>query len=130
MSLVLLAENGDSFIYTLYGCKEDSLLFEGTIELGLLYSAIDDYRLMGYSDSDWGGDIDDRKSTSGFVFFMGNTAFTCISKKHQIFTLSICEAEHEAATSSVCHAVWVRNLLRKLETFARMRKSLGLVKQV
>ncbi|KAL5789684.1 hypothetical protein ACOSQ2_004572 [Xanthoceras sorbifolium] len=56
--------------------------------------------LVGYSDSDWGGDIDDRKSTSGFVFFMGNTAFTWMSKKQPIVTLSTCEAEYVAATSS------------------------------
>ncbi|KAL5843259.1 hypothetical protein ACOSQ4_009217 [Xanthoceras sorbifolium] len=49
---------------------------KGTIDFGLFYSISNDYKLVGYSDSDWGGDIDDRKSTSGLVFFMGNTAFT------------------------------------------------------
>ncbi|XP_042374969.1 uncharacterized mitochondrial protein AtMg00810-like [Zingiber officinale] len=37
--------------------------------------------IKGYSDSDCGGDIDDRKSTTGFVFFMGDTTFTWMSKK-------------------------------------------------
>ncbi|XP_048618548.1 uncharacterized mitochondrial protein AtMg00810-like [Brassica napus] len=41
---------------------------KGTINFGLYYSIFDDYKLVGYSDSDWGGDVDDRKSTSGFVF--------------------------------------------------------------
>jgi len=48
----------------------------GTTLLGLYYTRSDDYRLVGYSDSDWCGDVDDRKSTSGYVFFMSNTTFT------------------------------------------------------
>ncbi|KAL5861181.1 hypothetical protein ACOSQ4_002477 [Xanthoceras sorbifolium] len=87
---------------------------KGTIDFGLFYSVSNDYKLVGYSDSDWGGDIDDRKSTSGFVFFMGNTAFTWMSKKQPIVTLSTCEAEYVAATSSVCHVIWLRNLLKEL----------------
>ncbi|KAH9745480.1 hypothetical protein KPL70_004087 [Citrus sinensis] len=87
---------------------------KGTTNFGLLYSFSNDYKLVGYSDSDWGGDVDDRKSTTGFVFFMGDTAFTWMSKKQPIVTLSTCEAEYVAATSSVCHAIWLRNLLKEL----------------
>ena len=49
---------------------------KGTIDFGLLYSFSNNYKLVEFSDSDWGGDIDDRKSDLGFVFFMGTTAFT------------------------------------------------------
>ncbi|KAL5568196.1 hypothetical protein UlMin_024771 [Ulmus minor] len=87
---------------------------KGTIDIGLLYSVSNNYKLVGYTDSDCGGDIDDRKSTSGFVFFMGDTAFTWMSKKQPIVTLSSCEAEYVAATSCICHAVWLRNLLKEL----------------
>jgi hypothetical protein len=87
---------------------------KGTTNLGLYYSVSDDYKLVGYSDSDWGGDVDDRKSTTGFVFYIGNTAFTWMSKKQPIVTLSTCEAEYVAATSCVCHAIWLRNLLKEL----------------
>ena len=45
---------------------------------------------------------------------MGDTAFTWMSKKQPIVTLSSCEAEYVAATSCVCHAVWLRNLLKEL----------------
>ncbi|GAU35304.1 hypothetical protein TSUD_389290 [Trifolium subterraneum] len=61
---------------------------KGTTNLGLYYSVSDYYKLVGYCDSDWGGDVDDRKSTSGFVFYIGNTAFTWMSKKQPIVTLS------------------------------------------
>ncbi|KAE8721174.1 hypothetical protein F3Y22_tig00016637pilonHSYRG00095 [Hibiscus syriacus] len=78
---------------------------QGTVSLGLFYSKAEDYKLVGYSDSDWCGDIDDRKSTSGYVFFMGDTAFTWLSKKQPIVTLSTCEAEYVAASWCVCHAI-------------------------
>ena len=71
------------------------------MSLGLLYSKTEDYKLVGYSNSDWCGDIDDRKSTSGYVLFIGNTTFTWLSKKQSIMTLSTCEAEYVAASWSV-----------------------------
>ncbi|XP_058733686.1 secreted RxLR effector protein 161-like [Vicia villosa] len=86
-----------------------------TVSLGMFYSKTEDYKLTGYSDSDWCGDIYDRKSTSGYVFFMGNTAFTWLSRKQPIVTLSTCEAEYVAAFWCVCHAIWLRRLLCELE---------------
>ncbi|KAE8721075.1 hypothetical protein F3Y22_tig00016885pilonHSYRG00007 [Hibiscus syriacus] len=87
---------------------------KGTIDFSLFYSVSNDYKLVGYSDSDWGGDIDNRRSTTGFVFFMGDITFTWMSKKQPIVTLSTCEAEYIAATSCVCHAIWLRNLLKEI----------------
>jgi len=88
---------------------------QGTVAQGLFYSSTEDHRLVGFSDSDWCGDVDDRKSTAGFVFFMSGTAFTWVSKKQPIVTLSTCEAEYVAASWCVCHAVWLRNLLGKMK---------------
>ena len=79
---------------------------KGTIDFGLLYSSSKEYKLVGYNDNDWGGDMDDTKSTTGFVFFIGDIAFTWISKKQPIVTLSTYEAEYVATTSCVCHVVW------------------------
>ena len=87
---------------------------KGTLEHGLLYSFSNDFKLLGYCDSDWAGDVDERKSTSGFVFFMGNAAFTWSSKKQPIVTLSTCEAEYVAMSNCVCQAIWLRSLLKEL----------------
>ncbi|KAM2177036.1 hypothetical protein ACFX1Q_036278 [Malus domestica] len=86
----------------------------GTVNFSLFYSSSDNYKLDEYSDSDWAGDSDDRKSTTGFVFFMGNIAFTWMSKKQLIITLSTCEAEYVVATLCVYHAIWLKNLLKEL----------------
>lgn len=87
---------------------------KGTIDFGLFYSISNYYKLVRYSDSDWGGDIDNRMSTTGFVFFMGDAAFTWMSKKQPIVTLSTCEAEYFVATSCICHTIWLRNLLKEI----------------
>ncbi|GKV53076.1 hypothetical protein SLEP1_g59622 [Rubroshorea leprosula] len=72
---------------------------KGTIDYGLTYSFSTNFKLYGYSDNDWGGDVDDQKSTTGFLFFLGDTAFTWCSKKQPIVTLSTCEAEFVFAAS-------------------------------
>lgn len=87
---------------------------KGTISDGLFCTATEDFRLVGYSDSDWGRDLAERKSTTGFAFFIGGTTFTWSSKKQAIVTLSTCEAEYVAANSVVYHAIWLRNMLEHL----------------
>ncbi|KAG9450658.1 hypothetical protein H6P81_010623 [Aristolochia fimbriata] len=71
-------------------------------------------RLIGYTDSDYGGDIDSRKSTSGYVFNIGSGAFSWSSKKQAVVALSTCEAEYVAAASCTCQAVWIRNIMKEL----------------
>ncbi|PWA98023.1 hypothetical protein CTI12_AA024020 [Artemisia annua] len=87
---------------------------KGTIDYGMFYSTSEDFKLVGYSDSDWAGNKDDGRSTTGFLFFLGNNAFTWSSKKQPIVTLSSCEAEYVATTSCVCHAIWLRSMLKEL----------------
>ena len=45
---------------------------KGTIDLGLFYFSSDNFNLEGYCDSDYAGDVDDRKRKYGFVFFLGD----------------------------------------------------------
>ena len=70
--------------------------------------------MIGYPDNDWVGSIDDRKSTSGYVFHMGSRAISWDSKKQPIVALSIAEVEYVAATTATCQAVWMRRMLRSL----------------
>jgi hypothetical protein len=78
---------------------------KGTIDFDLFYGYSNSFELVGYSDNDWAEDMDDRKNTTSFVFYMGDTTFTRSSKKQSIVTLSICEAEYIATTSCVCHSI-------------------------
>lgn len=87
---------------------------KGTIDFGLFYSSSKGFQLVGYCDSDFAGDIDDRKSTTGFVFFMGSNAISWSSKKQAIVTLSSCEAEYVTITACACHAIWLRRMLKEI----------------
>ena len=58
--------------------------------------------------------MDDRRSTTGFVFYLRETAFTWQSKKQGMVTLSTCEAEYVAASACTNHAIWLRYLLEDL----------------
>ena len=49
---------------------------KGTKDFGILYEADRDFNLTGYTDSDWAGITDDRKSTSGYVFLLGKKAIS------------------------------------------------------
>ena len=84
---------------------------QGTRNHGLYYAYGGNAKLHGYSDSDWAGDKDERKSTTGHVFYFGETAFAWTSKKQPVIALSSCEAEYVAVNSAVCEGIWLRSLL-------------------
>ena len=62
----------------------------------MFYTSSEDLKLGSYLDNNWRNDLDERKSTTGFIFLMGNIAFTWSSKKQATVTLSSCEAEYVA----------------------------------
>ncbi|KAJ9538435.1 hypothetical protein OSB04_031168 [Centaurea solstitialis] len=100
-------------------CTSEHTLFNkekegGTAELGILYKQEENSRMIAYSDSNFAGDLDDRKSTSGLVFLLAEGAVSWSSKKQPVVTLSTTEAEYIAATSCACQCVWLRRILEAL----------------
>jgi hypothetical protein len=88
---------------------------KGTINLGCTYKkGKEGLILHGYSDSDMAGDVDDRKSTSGMVFYLGPNPISWNSQKQKVVALSSCEAEYIAASTAACQGVWLRRLLADL----------------
>ena len=70
--------------------------------------------LTGYTDADWAGDQDTRRSTSGYVFDVGSAAISWSSKRQPTVALSTCEAEYIGQTQATKEAVWLRSLLNQL----------------
>lgn len=75
--------------------------------------------LSGFSDSDLAGNIEDRKSTGGMVFYLNESLITWVSQKQRCVALSSCEAEFMAATAAACQGVWLRNLLMQITGMKR-----------
>lgn len=78
------------------------------------HKKVPDFKLVGFTDSDWAGCLDDRKSTSGYIFFLGSAPISWCSKKQVVVALSSSEAEYIAVTGAACQAVWLRRLLADL----------------
>ena len=87
---------------------------KGTTDMGLLYTKEGSSKCVGYSDSDWGGDLDDRKSTSGYLFQIGGGPVSWRSKKQSSVALSTAEAEYMALASAGQEAIWMRLLTAEL----------------
>ncbi|XP_065622400.1 secreted RxLR effector protein 161-like [Quercus suber] len=83
----------------------------GTSDYGIWYSKDSNEYLAGYSDTDWAECIDDRKSTSGGCFYLGNNLVSCMSKKQNSVSLSTTEAEYITAGSCCAQLLWMRKLL-------------------
>ena len=72
----------------------------GTIQFGIHYSIGGTPFLVGFTDSDWVVDPDDRKYTTGYVFSLGFGPITWDCKKQQALSLSSAEAEYRAAVNA------------------------------
>ena len=73
-----------------------------------------DMSVQGYSDSDWAGDREDRKSTSGYVFMLNNGPISWCSRRQQTVALSSTEAEYMALTLAAKETIWIRLLMTEL----------------
>ncbi|CEG49080.1 gag-pol polyprotein [Plasmopara halstedii] len=87
---------------------------KATQTYGLQYSSCDQAKLLGYSDADWAGDIESRRSTSGYVFTLNNGCISWRSKKQQSVALSSTEAEYMALSEATQEAVWLKVFLCEL----------------
>ena len=86
----------------------------GTVNFGILYSPNSSPECIGFSDADWAGDTNDRKSTSGYLFILSGGAVTWKSKKQSCVALSTAEAEYIALSSAAQESVWLRQLTSDL----------------
>ena len=95
------------------GVKRVLRYVKGTLDYGLRFEASpdDSFALHGYSDADWAGCNETRKSMSGQVFKMGNCTISWRSRKQSIVALSTTEAEYVAMCEAAQEAVWLRRLL-------------------
>ena len=96
------------------GVKRVLRYIRGTTNHGLRFSADNDNVLVGFSDSDWAGDVDTRRSTSGYTFFLGKSLISWSSRKQATVAKSSTEAEYVALSGATQETIWLRRLLNDI----------------
>ncbi|KAJ9552322.1 hypothetical protein OSB04_016367 [Centaurea solstitialis] len=87
---------------------------KGTLSHGLHIKASAVDRLVAYSDADWAGCPNTRRSTSGFCVYLGDNLVFWSSKRQHVVSRSSAEAEYRGIANVVAEAAWLRNLLLEL----------------
>ncbi|XP_020415542.1 uncharacterized protein LOC109948051 [Prunus persica] len=88
----------------------------GTLTHGIHFTS-GDVHLQAYSDADWAGDVNDRRSTTGSVVFLGNNPISWCAKKQNTVSRSSTEAEYRALAITSAELSWLHQLLRDLHVF-------------
>eukprot|EP00253_Pinus_taeda_P034159 PITA_34159 len=112
-NLKLSSDDGTTEVdATMYRQLVGNLIYLTTTRPDLSYSIdTSNVTLAVFSDSDWVGNLDDRKSITGYAFSIGSRVIAWSSKKQSTVALSSCEAEYQALCAATCEAIWLRRLL-------------------
>jgi hypothetical protein len=88
----------------------------GMVDYGLLLHRSSSAELVVYTDADWAGCSDTRRSTFGYAVFLGGNLVSWSSKRQPVVFRSSAEAEYRAVANGVAEAFWLRQLLAELHT--------------
>ena len=104
--------NNPSSIH-MHAAKRVLRYLQGTSTLGITYRP-PPLRLQGYSDANWAGDMDTRRSTTGYVVMLNNGAIAWRSRRQPTVALSTMESEYMALMEATKELKWVKTLLAEL----------------
>lgn len=88
---------------------------QGTLKLGLRVRRSKSMMVSAFSDADWAGCVDDRRSTGGFAVFLGSNLISWNAKKQATVSRSSTEAEYKALADATAEMMWVQKLLAELK---------------
>jgi hypothetical protein len=88
----------------------------GTVDYGLLLQRSTSSELVVYTDADWAGCPDTRRSTSGYAVFLGDNLVSWSSKRQPVVSRSSAEAEYCVVANGVVEAAWLCQLLAELHS--------------
>ncbi|XP_073133444.1 secreted RxLR effector protein 161-like [Henckelia pumila] len=80
----------------------------------LFFKKTNDRGVKTFTDVDWAGFIDDRKSTSGYCTSVWGNLVTWRSKKQSVVARSSAESEYRAMANGVCDLIWIRRVMKEL----------------
>jgi hypothetical protein len=87
---------------------------KGSPGKGLLFKKNEKREIEIFTDADWAGATDDRRSTTGYCTFVWGNLVTWRSKKQNVVARSSAEAEFRAVAQGICEGLWLKKLLDEL----------------
>lgn len=97
---------------------------KGSIYTCIEYGPRNDVTIHGYADSDYAGDLEKRRSTSGYCFFLGGGIISWRTIRQTVVALSSTESEYYGLAYSMREAIWLRKLLTELQYTSQDAKSI------
>ncbi|XP_074355848.1 secreted RxLR effector protein 161-like [Apium graveolens] len=82
---------------------------------GLLFKKNADRSVEAFTDADWAGSVEDRRSTTGYCTKVWGNLVTWRSKKQSVVARSSAEAELRALAQGICELIWIKRLLKELK---------------
>jgi hypothetical protein len=101
----------------------------GTLGMGLQFGGAPSLSIVGFADADYAGDLDSRRSTTGFVFMLNGAAVSWRSKCQPTVATSTSEAEYMAAAAAIKEALWLKQLVPELGVNAASAVPIGVDNQ-
>lgn len=86
----------------------------GSTTTTVCYSRDYSDEILGYSDSNYGGDVCDRHSTTGYIFTIGGGAVSWCSKRQPTSATSTTEAEYMALSAATKEAIWLNKIVKEV----------------
>jgi histone deacetylase 1/2 len=97
---------------------------QGTIRVGLTFQKSSSSLLSAFSDADWAGCLDDRRSTGGFAIFFGPNLVSWNARKQATVSRSSTEAEYKALANATAELIWVEAILKELGVTLKVKPCL------
>lgn len=87
---------------------------KNTMNVGLTFNKSSSTLVSAFSDSDWAGCPDDRRSTGGFAVFFGPNLISWCARKHATVSRSSTEGEYKALANATAEIIWIQSMLKEV----------------
>uniref|UniRef100_A0A2N9EG19 Reverse transcriptase Ty1/copia-type domain-containing protein n=1 Tax=Fagus sylvatica TaxID=28930 RepID=A0A2N9EG19_FAGSY len=137
MIAVPYAQAVGNLMYVMTSTRPDICYAVGLVSRYQSNPGLDELEIKGFTDVDFAGDTDDRKSTNEYVFLFGGIAVSWLSKKQSCVAKYTMEAEDIACSTAVSNAVWIKRFVdslkldmqdRPVNVFCENKSAISLIK--